>query len=94
MADEQTQLGWKVPLKVKDDFAKFSNKVGTVIQEDCAGALTIWPYLPSEIREQAKLAAKGIADVEPAFWEDFRSGVRVALKGQANNPPGTQEKKK
>ncbi len=92
--DEQVQLGWKVPLAVKENFTTFSNKVGTLIQEDCAGALTIWPYLPSEIREQAKLAAKGLVEVDPAFWEDFRSGLRMALRGQANNPPKKRGKKK
>ncbi len=94
MVDEQTQLGWRVPVKVRDTFAKFASEIGTVTQEDCAGALTIWPYLPSEIREQAKLAAKGLVEVDPAFWEDFRSGVRMALRAQANNPPQRRGKKK
>ena len=92
--DEHVQLGWKVPLEVRENFTKFSNKTGTLIQEDCAGALMIWPYLPAEVREQAKLAAKGLVEVEPAFWEDFRSGVRMALRGQTNTQLKTQGKKK
>ncbi len=92
--EQQVQLGWKVPVAAKENFAKFCNKVGAVIQDDCAGALMIWPYLPSEIREQAKLAAKGLVEVEPGLWEDFQAGLRMALRAQANNPQGKRGKKK
>ena len=91
--EQQVQLGWKVPVAAKETFASFCSKVGSVTQDDCAGALTIWPYLPSEIREQAKLAAKGLVEVEPAFWEDFQAGLRMALRAQANNPQGKRGKK-
>ena len=94
MVDEVVQLGWKVPIEVRDSFAAFSNKMGTVIQEDCAGALTIWPSLPAEIREQAKLVAKGLLEVDPALWEDFQSGLRMALRARTNNPPKKLANKK
>lgn len=94
MVDEQVQLGWKVPLEVRDAFTKFANMVGNVIQEDCAGALTIWPYLPSEVRERAKLVAKGLVEDDPEFWEVFQSGVQLGLRARTNTPPKKPASKK
>ncbi len=92
--EQQVQLGWKVPVAAKENFATFCNEVGAVIQEDCAGALTVWPYLPAEIREQAKLAAKGLGEVDAGFWEDYQAGLRTALRAQANSLQGKRGKKK
>ena len=94
MVDEVVQLGWKVPIGVRDSFATFSNKMGTVIQEDCAGALMIWPYLPAEIREQAKLAAKGLVEIDSVLWDEFHAGLRKGLKARGNTPPKKRANKK
>ena len=57
---ETTTTGWLIPAEVKDSFTKFCATKGSIIKEDCAGALVLWQYLPPEIREWARLEAKGI----------------------------------
>jgi hypothetical protein len=61
---ETTTTGWLIPVEVKDSFTKFCTTKGSIIKEDCAGALLIWQYLPPEIREWARLEAKGISSVD------------------------------
>jgi hypothetical protein len=84
---ELIKTGWNIPENVRDEFAAFCTKVGSRIQEDCAGALVIWPYLPPQIREQAKLASKGEAQVDEIFWHNFRTGLELAVSARQGSPP-------
>jgi len=74
--NEIVQLGWKVPANVREQFGSFCNAHGGVTQEECAGALILWQYIPSEIREQAKMEAKGLAQVDKSFWLKLQEGLR------------------
>lgn len=87
-------LGWIIPKKVKDDFVKFAESVGSRIQEDCAGALIIWQHLPAELREQAKLAAKGECQLDEDFWKEFSAGLKYAFYGQQKILQKKAKKKK
>jgi len=69
-SEEKTNTGWPVPVKIKEDFTKFCADKGLVAQEDCAGALFIWQYIPAEIRERAKDQAKGLGKVTKKFWKN------------------------
>jgi len=91
MKSDKTPAGWPIPKSVKQEFINFCNSKGSMIQEDCAGALMIWRFLPAQIREWAKLEAKGIPAVDPKFWEDFEYGLRLGLASQLQNPPKDQE---
>ncbi len=88
--EEKVQLGWLVPFSVRESFRDFCIDNGFVVQDDCAGALALWPYLPAAIREQAKLHAKGIESIDATFWDSFRAGLELALQAQ----PDTQPKKR
>ena len=85
--NEKIPLGWRVPNKIRDDFAQWCSDNGLVCQHDCAGALVIWPYLPSSVREAAKAEAKGQPSVDKKFWEIFGAGLEAALSGQPATPP-------
>lgn len=91
--DEKITTGWRVPAKIKESFVEFCAQVGALAQEDCAGALVIWPYLPAAVREQAKLEAKGIAAVDKKFWEQFRAGLELGIQAQLNIRQQKQKKK-
>jgi len=69
---EKIKPGWWLPVKVKESFADFCSDVGHHIQEDFAGALFIWPYLPAQLREWATLDAKDNPVVKPEFWEGLK----------------------
>ncbi|MGD2093300.1 MAG: hypothetical protein PVH61_44480 [Candidatus Aminicenantes bacterium] len=82
--------GWFCPENVKESFVEFCDLQGVKIQEDFAGALIIWQYLPVQIRQMAKLEAKGSGIVDKTFWEDFRKGLEAAIRDQfytQNNKP-------
>lgn len=81
---QKLTLGWRISRDVKDDFTDFCAKVGSLVQEDCSGALVIWPYLPAQIREWARLEAKGLPAVDKKFWIDFQKGLELGLAAQAN----------
>ena len=81
---EKIALGWEVSPEVKDSFRDFCIENGFVVQNDCAGALTIWPYLPAAIRERSKLQANGVAAIDEKFWEQFRAGLELALQARSN----------
>ena len=87
-------LGWEVPPEIKDLFRDWCIDNGLVVQNDCAGALVIWPYLPSAIRERAKLQAKGVAAIDEKFWNQFRIGLEMALQARANIQQEKQGRKK
>ena len=82
--EKKIALGWEILPKTKDFFRDWCIDNGMVVQNDCAGALTIWPYLPAAIRERAKLQANGIAAIDEKFWEQFRAGLELALQARAN----------
>ena len=84
MKKETTKPGWNIPVDVRDSFTAFCAEVGTIAQEDCAGALLIWPYLPAQLREQAKLQAKGNAPIDKKWWQSFRAGFELALQARSN----------
>ena len=87
--EEKVQLGWQVPVSVKEAFRDFCSDTSSIVQEDCAGALFIWRYMPAAIREQARMTAKGIGSVDKKFWEQFRAGIELALQARLN----TQQQK-
>ena len=94
---EKIKLGWYVPTECRDKFSQWCADNGLICQDDCAGALVIWTYLPAAIREQAKLQAKGTAAIDEKFWEQFRAGLELALQVRANTPqekPGRKPRKK
>ena len=86
--------GWYIPIEVRERFTNFCNMKGTVIQEDFAGALTVWQHLPAEIRELAKLEAKGLRESDERFWADFEAGLRLGIHGQPVPPPVEPKKSK
>lgn len=73
---EKTKTGWLIPINIKDLFVNFCAEMGNIAQEDCAGALLIWQYLPAQIREAARLEAKGAQKANKEFWENFRKSVQ------------------
>ena len=79
---EKTKLGWYVPADCRNGFAQWCADSGFICQDDAAGALILWPYIPAVIREQAKLQAKGIVPVDENFWDAFRSNLNRVLGGQ------------
>ena len=90
---EKAKLGWYVPRDCRDKFAQWCADNGLICQEDCAGALVIWQYLPAAVREQAKLEAKGIAPVDKKFWKQFRAGLELGEQAQLSIQRQKQEKK-
>ena len=79
---DTTKTGWPIPTKVKDDFVEFCARVETHAQADCAGALFLWLHMPPQIREWAKLAAKGEDAMPPEFWTGLREGLADSLPSQ------------
>lgn len=92
--EEKIKTGWPIPASIKDSFVNFCSEVGCIAQEDCAGALLIWQHLPAQIREQARLEAKGIRAIDIKFWKQFSSGVELGLKAQLSIQPQKPEKAK
>jgi len=84
-AIEKIKTDWEIPAHVRESFVEFCGEKG-VPEEDCAGALVIWQYLPVAIRKQAKLEAKGFA-AGKKFWNGFRVGIEFgaerSLRGEA-----------
>lgn len=68
---ETTKPGWNIPRKIRDSFAEFSKLMGTVAQEDCAGALLLWQALPASVRENSRLSAKGVAKFDKNLKKRF-----------------------
>jgi len=83
----KSSTGWSIPKEVKEAFVNFCAQTGTLVQDDCAGALFIWQRLPAQIREWAKLAAKDAPGVDDHFWKDFAAGLQLGLQAQSNTPP-------
>lgn len=92
--NEKTKTGWPIPANIKDDFVNFCAEKGNIAQEDCAGALLIWQYLPAQVREQARLEAKGVLAIDKKFWKQFCSGVELGLQAQLKSPQQKPEKVK
>lgn len=72
--------GWWLPIEVKDSFTDFCDKIGNHIQDNFAGAIWIWPLLPAQIREWAKLEAKGESAVDADFWKGFQEGMNSQIQ--------------
>jgi hypothetical protein len=93
---KKIQLSWYVSTEVKSAFTEFCTENGLVIQDDCAGALTLWRHVPAEIRELAKLEAKGLREPAVAFWDEFARGLRRGIRDQLDaqqQKPGKRKKK-
>jgi len=90
--EEKTKTGWPVPVSIKDSFVEFCAKMGCLAQEDCAGALFIWKYLPAQIREEARLEAKGVKAIDTVFWKHFSDGLELGIRAQLNIHPKKPEK--
>ncbi|MHC4397871.1 MAG: hypothetical protein ACYS1A_19680 [Planctomycetota bacterium] len=91
---EKVKTGWLVPVKLKESFVNFCAEKGNVAQEDCAGALLIWQYLPAQTRELARLEAKGIQSADKTFWKQFSQGLELGVQAQLNIQRQKQEKEK
>ncbi len=89
---EKTNTGWPIPTTIKESFSNFCADKGTIAQEDCAGALLIYQYLPAQVREQARLEAKGLQSIDKKFWKKFCEGVELGLQAQLNIQPPTLER--
>jgi len=90
---EKTKPGWAIPVDVKESFVEFCAHVGAIAQEDCAGALLLWQHLPSQLREVAKLDAKGSPVVDPDFWEGLKDGLEVSIQALIESQKQTKQKK-
>lgn len=89
---DKVMLGWYVPIEARRKFVEFCVEIGSLAQEDCAGALIIWQHLPAQIRELAKLQAKGLVEVDQNFWDQFRQGLELGIQAQSNIPPQKPDK--
>ena len=78
--EEKRPPGWRVSDAVKEDFTTFCDSVNNGYEDACAAALTIWKYLPSQIREWATLEAKGTPAVDKKFWEIFSQGLEAGIQ--------------
>ena len=76
--NKKTKTGWPIPIKIKDLFVNFCADKGNIAQEDCAGALFLWQYLPPDIRELARLVAKGSKPIDKKYWENFQKSLLLA----------------
>jgi len=91
---EKVSTGWLIPSELKESFVSFCAKVGTLAQEDCAGALFVWQYLPPQIREWAKLEAKSESVFDQEFWEGLCAGLEVSLRSLLETQKQNQGRKK
>ena len=82
--NDKIQTGWRVPTKLKDDFANFCAKTSDSIEEECSAALYLYMRQPKKIRELAKLEVKGAPLVPASFWDDFAKGLELGIKVQLN----------
>ena len=78
---ETTKTGWPIPVKVKEEFTDFCERVSSFAQSDCAGALFLWCRMPSNIREWAKLEATDKPVVDENFW----AGLQDVLQSIAQD---------
>ena len=85
--NQKSVLGWRVPVKAKDNFTAYCDKVGGRYEDHAGGCLFIWGFLPPDVQKQAILASKGIGEVDEKFWEIFGAGLEAALSGQPATPP-------
>lgn len=69
---DTTKPGWNLPVPVRDKFAEWCQSMGTKAQNDCAGALVVWPLLPASVRETAKMVANGIIPYNDEYWQRFQ----------------------
>lgn len=69
---QKTKPGWAIPTDIKESFVNFCAHIGAIAQEDAAGALFLWQFMPERVREWAKLAAKGAPPVKEGFWQGLR----------------------
>lgn len=90
---EKTKPGWAIPVPVKESFVEFCAHVGAIAQEDCAGALFLWQHLPSQLRELAKLNAKGATVVNSDFWQGLNDGLEVSIQALLESQKQTKQKK-
>ena len=89
---EKIKTGWPIPETVKESFVEFCAHVGAIAQEDCAGALLLWQHLPSQLREMAKLDAKGSPVIDPDFWEGLKDGLEVSIQALIESQKQTKQK--
>ena len=83
--NEKIQIGWRLPQDLKDRFSGFCDKPSSdSMEEEAAGAIYVYMHLPQKIRELAKLEAKSVPMVDPAFWDDFGRGLELGIKAQLN----------
>jgi len=76
---KKVQPGWLIPETVKDKFRDFCIEKGENTQESCAAALTLFCYLPAQVREWARLVAKGLIPADEEFRKEFAGGVAQQL---------------
>lgn len=79
---EKTKPGWYIPIDVKDKFVNSCSDVGEIIQDDMAGAIWLWCYIPATIRELAKLASVGKLSLPDEAWREFGRGIEAGALSQ------------
>ena len=90
---KKVKTGWPIPEPVKESFVLFCAEKGTLAQEDCAAALLIFQYLPAQVREEARLEAKGARAIDKNFWILFAHGVDLGVRAhQDSRQPGPGKK--
>lgn len=82
--EKKTKTGWPIPVSIKDLFVTFCAEKGNIAQEDCAGALFLWQYLPPDIRELARLVAKGSKKIDKKFWDNFQKTLLLSTQDPYN----------
>ena len=86
----KTSVGWKVSVKLLDQFKAYCDLTGTNYQEAVASAMVIWAYLPASVQRLAQLEASGKPSVDKKFWDEFRRGLDDAIlnqvRGQRHRP--------
>lgn len=88
MADENVQLGWRIPPAVRDKFKEYCDDVGSDYGDSLAAAMTIWQHLPASIQRQSHLEVAGKQGVDQKFWEELRRGLDDAILDRVHRPKG------
>ena len=85
-AQEKVQVGWEIPVQTKAEFMEWCRKGGIVVQIACAGAITLYRYLPASVRELAQLHAVGELELPKEFFEEFAKGLDEAFSQYRHRP--------
>jgi len=87
-------LGWRVPESAKDRFTTFCDRKSQGYQGNAAGALFLWPFLPSRLREWAILSAHEDPEApDEVFWAGFASAFDATVEQMLKDLSGRKPKR-